>query len=904
MVKKKMLSVLLSLTIVASILGVNGFATNAYASPAAPTGLSHSNVTSSSWTATWNSVTSATYYNLYLDGAPTPWATGLTETSITVSGQQIQPNTTHTIQVTAADESGEGTLSNLDTVTTATLAPANLSHSTVTSTGWVETWPIVPGAISYNVYVNGTKVNASPITTSGQDPNATYAVTGQSPNTTYSVTVTAVNAAGVESAPSPVADSVLTAPGAPTGLSHSYVTSTGWTETWNAVSGATSYILLLNGIVESQGITGTSYVVTGKVPSIYSVQVIAVNSSGDQGDPSEADTLMTSVPSSAPTGLSHSNVTSYGWTSTWNAVPGASSYILYYNGQVYRRGIRATSYDVRLWDVNPISVTVAAANVLGVPGPQSAEDLVTTIPFPPAPPAPSKPPAPTGLKHSYTASGAWELTWNAVPGATSYHLCIDCDGTMPVTRMGGPDSRKIYDITGTSYKLVYGVPSKTYNVVVTAFNGSRESDASNLEVVGNLYEQPTQLKAYYNYLTRNAYITWRDIGYNAKYNVYLNGKKVQQSITTAEATLQDIMPDTAYSVYVTAVNSLGEESLPSSAKTIDTATPKYDALSYSNVTSTSFTVSWDKKQTVAVWFNKKGEAEDFLGYLENKSSRTYSNLEPNTEYIITVKNQYMARRAIVLTKPENPGSLNCENLTSSSCTLRWQNGNPGKVSFIVYVDGKKLNKVGDQSYPLKGLLPGKTYTAKVTAVNASGESGATIKTFTTLTSGPTGLSHSNVTSSGWTEKWSAIAGASSYNLYLNGSKVNKKPILGISYQIENVSMRTVHSVKVTAINSKGVESDYSPADSILTLLAAPKGVSHMNVTSSAWVEKWVSVKGAFSYNVYINGKKVNSKPIRDTYYYITNKSAGTKFEVQVTAVDVSGEGERSRVDYVKTLRNN
>lgn len=107
------------------------------------------------------------------------------------------------------------------------------SRSNVTSTGWVETWDPVTGATSYNVYVNGTKVNTSPIT------SETYTVTGE-PNKTYSVTVTAVNAAEIESAPS-VGDSVLTAPAAPTGLTNRDVTSDGWTSTWDAVPEATSY---------------------------------------------------------------------------------------------------------------------------------------------------------------------------------------------------------------------------------------------------------------------------------------------------------------------------------------------------------------------------------------------------------------------------------------------------------------------------------------------------------------------------------------------------------------------------------------------------------------------------------------------------------------------------------------
>ncbi|QQE78224.1 InlB B-repeat-containing protein [Alicyclobacillus sp. SO9] len=86
-------------------------------------------------------------------------------------------------------------------------APTGLSHSSVTATGWTESWSAVVGATSYNVYVGGTKVNTSPVTTTS------YTVTGEQPSTVYQMTVTAVNAAG-ESAQSAV-NSVHTLP--PTG---------------------------------------------------------------------------------------------------------------------------------------------------------------------------------------------------------------------------------------------------------------------------------------------------------------------------------------------------------------------------------------------------------------------------------------------------------------------------------------------------------------------------------------------------------------------------------------------------------------------------------------------------------------------------------------------------------------
>jgi poly(3-hydroxybutyrate) depolymerase len=83
-------------------------------------------------------------------------------------------------------------------------APTGVGTSGATSSSMVIAWGAVSGASGYNVYRNGSKVNASTITATS------YTDTGLAPATTYAWTVTDLNSGGVESAPSTAASGTTT----------------------------------------------------------------------------------------------------------------------------------------------------------------------------------------------------------------------------------------------------------------------------------------------------------------------------------------------------------------------------------------------------------------------------------------------------------------------------------------------------------------------------------------------------------------------------------------------------------------------------------------------------------------------------------------------------------------------
>jgi chitodextrinase len=167
--------------------------TSGYVALAAPTGVAVTGVTDTSVSLSWNSVSSAAGYNVYRDGAKVN-ASAIASTAFTDSGLTSGTGYSYTVKATTAS-GGTGAASvAVNATTTGTppplAAPTGLTVSSTTSSAVSLSWSAVSGATGYNVYRNGSKVNASAITTTS------YTNTGLAASTTYSYTATALNANG------------------------------------------------------------------------------------------------------------------------------------------------------------------------------------------------------------------------------------------------------------------------------------------------------------------------------------------------------------------------------------------------------------------------------------------------------------------------------------------------------------------------------------------------------------------------------------------------------------------------------------------------------------------------------------------------------------------------------------
>jgi hypothetical protein len=80
---------------------------------------------------------------------------------------------------------------------------------------------------------------------------------------------------------------------------------------------------------------------------------------------------------------------------------------------------------------------------------------------------------------------------------------------------------------------------------------------------------------------------------------------------------------------------------------------------------------------------------------------------------------------------------------------------------------------------------------------------------------------SNATASSMTIAWNAVSGASGYNVYRGGTKVNASTITGTSYVDTALAAATTYAWTVTDLNAGGIESAPSaPASGTTTGTAA------------------------------------------------------------------------------------
>ena len=311
--------------------------------PTEPTDVKATEVTQTTAKVTWSEATDnvgVIGYNVYLNETKVNDAlvTG-TEYALT----ELTEATEYTVRVTAVDAAdNESERSIVDTFTTLTTVdteapgvPTNVSATDVTQTGAKVTWSASAdnvGVVGYNVYVGEGKVNDTPVTATE------YALTGLTANTEYTVSVSAVDAAGNESAKSKAAifttleaeeEKDTEVPGVPTNVSAADVTQTGAKVTWSEATdnvGVAGYNVYVNEAkVNEELVAGTEFALTGLTEvTEYTVRVSAVDAAGNESARSEAATFTTlesekPAPEkpSAPTNVKVSEITHTTAIVTW-----------------------------------------------------------------------------------------------------------------------------------------------------------------------------------------------------------------------------------------------------------------------------------------------------------------------------------------------------------------------------------------------------------------------------------------------------------------------------------------------------------------------------------------------------------------------------------------------------------
>jgi len=256
--------------------------------PGAPTGVTLSGITDTSATVSWQPVTGAANYIVWVDGTR---FTASNSTGATLQG--LKPYTTYNVYVTASNDSGESVPSSSVSFTTLPPVPAAPQApivSDVTNSSAVVKWEPLPAwqyIRAYRVYVDGQAVSDITPQTGIQAAELTNLAAGK-----HIVAISAIN----ENQEGPLSKGVeftISSVAAPTGLKMFNHTPESVYVAWDPVNQADKY-LVYTGETLAGETTQNSYTLIGLQPAqAYQVKVVAVMPDGNKSAPAvlTAETL-------------------------------------------------------------------------------------------------------------------------------------------------------------------------------------------------------------------------------------------------------------------------------------------------------------------------------------------------------------------------------------------------------------------------------------------------------------------------------------------------------------------------------------------------------------------------------------------------------------------------------------
>jgi len=307
-------------------------------------------------------------------------------------------------------------------------------------------------------------------------------------------------------------------------------------------------------------------------------------------------------------------------------------------------------------------------------------------------------------------------------------------------------------------------------------------------------------------------------------------------------------------------------------------------------------LSWDPVSQASSY-----EIYDCSGSLigtTTSTSYTHSNLSPGTSYQYKVKPvngcnpSNLSSCITAVTQLSAPGNLTINTNSNSSITLNWNSSNGANYYQIYSCSGSQIaNNVMGTSKTINNLQPGINHSFKVRAVKSSTNVYSTYsscKNVTLAPPTPINLSANPTSHNSVQLSWSPSTGANSYKIYnCNGTLIGTSNTN--SYTHNGLSQLTTYAYKVRGFNSGG-GSPYSSCISTSTPIAAPTGLTSIDVDEDFIELEWNPVSGASYYEIYdCNGNLIQSN-INATSTFVANLIAGNSYSHKVRAV---GNGSTS-----------
>lgn len=412
--------------------------------------------------------------------------------------------------------------------------------------------------------------------------------------------------------------------------------------------------------------------------------------------------------------------------------------------------------------------------------------------------------------------------------------------------------------------------------------------------------------------------------------VYLNGVEVARSnmptgtigystLASSEITGTNETAYTTYAInpsrFVVGNNVLAIEVHQATTNNVDlsfnlklTATTSFCgtpiSLNATAIAATTATLNWSAVPSIlnySIQYRKIGTTT-WTTTTSTTNSKALTGLTHSSAYEFQVKANcllaggYSAPATFTTVTPtcSIPISLTTANVTTTTATLSWA-AVIGATSYNIQyrktgVTTWTTTTATTASKALTALTAGTGYDFQVQAVCLINSAYSSLGNFTTLAYScgtPTALTSSAVANTTATLSWTAVSGATSYNIQYRKTGVTTWTTTTAtiaSKAIASLSVATVYEFQVQAVCA--ITSPYSAMATFTTTSSCgtPSALNTSTVTASSATLSWQAVSGAISYNIQyriIGATSWTVTTAATTTKSLTNLVAGTSYQFQI-----------------------
>ncbi|MEK4276648.1 fibronectin type III domain-containing protein [Paenibacillus sp. FSL R7-0026] len=749
----------------------------------------------------WTAIKGSSGYDLEVDGIIVPVS------GTTYSKTALTPNTEHTFRLRSKNAGGVGKWTDMLTVSTLLSTPVLKAISSQEE--MILVWPAIEGATSYEVEADGVNI--------GIVIDPAYTHSDLSPGTLHKYRVRALNDTNTSAWTAILSQSTL--PGPVSNLTINSVTNAAVGLKWTAVTGATGYDLEIDGaIVPVTGVAYTKSNLAANTEHTFRIRSKNAAGVGEWSDPLSTTTLLNTPVLKATSAETSINL-------TWADVPDATTYEIEADGTVMTTSSELTFVHS---DLLPGTAHKYRIRALTENNTSAWTTMLTqsTIPA-----------SVTGLNISSATNVAIALKWIAVTGATGYDLEID--GT-------------VVAVTGVAYTKSGLAANTDHTFRIRSKNAAGVGAWSDLISGTTLLNTPV-LKATSEETAIN--LTWAAVADATTYEIEADGAVIA-TISDPAYEHVDLLPGTAHKYRIRALTDINTSAW-TTVLTQSTIPASVTGLNISSATNVAIALKWTAV-TGATGYDIEidGTVVPVTGVAYTKSG-----LAANTDHTFRIRSKNAAGVGAWSDLIGGKTLLNTPVLKATSeettINLTWA-AVVDATTYEIEADGTVIAAVSDPAYSHIGLLPGTAHKYRIRALTDNNTSAWTaVLSQSTIPASVAGLNISSVTNVGITLKWTAVTGATGYDLEIDGTVV---PVTGVSYTKSGLAANTEHTFRIRSKNAAGVGA-WSDLISGMTLLNTPvlKATSEETTINLSWSD----VEDMTAYEVEVDGTIVGivSEPV-------------------------------------------